>query len=1031
MSGFIGPIDPKFRRLALELIRRIGLVEDRVVEITSTDSPVDHGALTGLGDDDHGQYALADGSRGNFDLAGSAAAAQSAAESYAYAQDGIRATAANLYADNADDAHSTADRGYTDVQDAAYSASDRAYSDAALATHTGAPTGAHDASAIHLEDVGILTGFDDVEKALNQLAILVSVVTEGDVTQILEALNAYTSGTELTNPNIFATDLIIARHLTALSVIAGKISANGVIAGNVAADVITAREVLARSLTAEEILAFTLTSNEIATDTLTGRELSATARLRVGRENKINMTGGPTTASTAVSARGDNPTASYETWVAASGPHVLLPLDGSLADRGQLAASYTSDAMRVNGPAMWFPGDTVKDKLYFNVPQDTTDGASEVVFEFDVSYNMAYQADATGRFMTGAYIFAIQKSTGKIQANIRQAGGAYSATAFVNPSVLTGDVRARYRIRCDVTAATYYIEEWDGSTWTVLATNSGWDGTFYDTTAVAQQTLGGQPSIDGVFALHEFRFGLDGDYQTHGISITPDDIAAAVDTTPATIGVWTVVRNIDTDSLPRLEFVGRGAFRWCDPTPMVVTADWADATFADTEVPNCGFTRKALAAQLLVLSGTRFSPGTTNTSLALVLDIPEGYTPPAGPVGLFSRGGDTKGFNVGLDGWTVKAHRSAVDIARSPIAWQLPGPGLYAIGVRCDATDHRLYVNGIERDRYVHTTAPVVGGDAAYLGTARGRWGGDGSATTFLGAGGVPIDGTGLTVCELAWEPTAKAATWFQDYHTALFDGFATGSGFYADAAARFSLGQALRYENGALAVSGDVEADTFTLVDDAGAPIAVLDAAYTTEFGNNVHRLRLLEGSGSDRGELEWVEGTLGRIALRSSNAAGADTASLVLTAPYAGIYTSQAPYGDAKVELDPYGGILIASDDIRFFTNGSVWSVTTDEWTNLTYAGGASTTTGRDPLGYDEHGGKLWLRGEVELGTKTDATIIATLPLGARPTRTIRVPVTYDGTRGTAGPSVYIDTSGNIRLHGCASVDRIVLGNQSVSLA
>lgn len=37
---------------------------------------VDHGTLTGLGDDDHTQYALADGSRGNFDAAGAAATVQ-------------------------------------------------------------------------------------------------------------------------------------------------------------------------------------------------------------------------------------------------------------------------------------------------------------------------------------------------------------------------------------------------------------------------------------------------------------------------------------------------------------------------------------------------------------------------------------------------------------------------------------------------------------------------------------------------------------------------------------------------------------------------------------------------------------------------------------------------------------------------------------------------------------------------------------------------------------------------------------------
>lgn len=44
---------------------------------TSVSSGVtDHGALSGLSDDDHTQYALADGSRGNFDAAGAASTAQ-------------------------------------------------------------------------------------------------------------------------------------------------------------------------------------------------------------------------------------------------------------------------------------------------------------------------------------------------------------------------------------------------------------------------------------------------------------------------------------------------------------------------------------------------------------------------------------------------------------------------------------------------------------------------------------------------------------------------------------------------------------------------------------------------------------------------------------------------------------------------------------------------------------------------------------------------------------------------------------------
>lgn len=47
----------------------------QVLPLASGGGVSDHGALTGLGDDDHTQYALADGSRGNFDAAGAASAA--------------------------------------------------------------------------------------------------------------------------------------------------------------------------------------------------------------------------------------------------------------------------------------------------------------------------------------------------------------------------------------------------------------------------------------------------------------------------------------------------------------------------------------------------------------------------------------------------------------------------------------------------------------------------------------------------------------------------------------------------------------------------------------------------------------------------------------------------------------------------------------------------------------------------------------------------------------------------------------------
>ena len=61
----------------------------------------DHGALTGLGDDDHTQYALADGSRGNFDSAGAASSAVSSHEAAGdphtqYSQDGHTHTESDI-----------------------------------------------------------------------------------------------------------------------------------------------------------------------------------------------------------------------------------------------------------------------------------------------------------------------------------------------------------------------------------------------------------------------------------------------------------------------------------------------------------------------------------------------------------------------------------------------------------------------------------------------------------------------------------------------------------------------------------------------------------------------------------------------------------------------------------------------------------------------------------------------------------------------------------------------------------------------
>lgn len=54
-------------------------LDEQIAALGVPAGAVDHGALLGLADDDHPQYALTDGSRGNFDAAGAAAAVQAAA----------------------------------------------------------------------------------------------------------------------------------------------------------------------------------------------------------------------------------------------------------------------------------------------------------------------------------------------------------------------------------------------------------------------------------------------------------------------------------------------------------------------------------------------------------------------------------------------------------------------------------------------------------------------------------------------------------------------------------------------------------------------------------------------------------------------------------------------------------------------------------------------------------------------------------------------------------------------------------------
>ena len=75
----------------------------------------DHGALTGLGDDDHTQYALADGSRGDFDALGAAATAESNAEAYADTQDAAHVSASDPHAQYQKESEKGISNGYASL----------------------------------------------------------------------------------------------------------------------------------------------------------------------------------------------------------------------------------------------------------------------------------------------------------------------------------------------------------------------------------------------------------------------------------------------------------------------------------------------------------------------------------------------------------------------------------------------------------------------------------------------------------------------------------------------------------------------------------------------------------------------------------------------------------------------------------------------------------------------------------------------------------------------------------------------------
>lgn len=287
MTGYTGGQAPKERRGFFDVERRLRELFDKVAEITSSESPVDHGALTGLSDDDHGQYALADGSRGAFDPLGASTAAAAAAQAYAVSEDENRETireaaeaaletSLEAYADQAEADAITAANGYTDAEVGAEAASRIAGDAATLASATAAiddhvddATAAHAASAVSYDGSGNISlvqawlTANDLQAAVGQLAGQLYTPDEATTEALIDALNALviadpdTDG--LTNPDLFSSDLIVARHIAAGSVTTAKIDAQAV----------TATEIASGAISTDKLQAGSITTAKLATDAIT------------------------------------------------------------------------------------------------------------------------------------------------------------------------------------------------------------------------------------------------------------------------------------------------------------------------------------------------------------------------------------------------------------------------------------------------------------------------------------------------------------------------------------------------------------------------------------------------------------------------------------------------------------------------------------------------------------------------------------------------------------------------------------------
>lgn len=130
--------------------------------------------------------------------------------------------------------------------------------------------------------------------------------------------------------------------------------------------------------------------------------------------------------------------------------------------------------------------------------------------------------------------------------------------------------------------------------------------------------------------------------------------------------------------------------------------------------------------------------------------------------------------------------------------------------------------------------------------------------------------------------------------------------------------------------------------------------------------------------------------------------------------------------------GGVSILFDDDDGFLKRGTYSPWTESgWTNVSLQNSWNTTgvTAFDDPSFKRNiDGRLWMRGAMNNGTKTDGTLLFTLPTGHRPAMLKQLRCSGD-VAGTS-PVIQVNTNGEVRVYQMGASNALVIDNTSFSL-